>query len=684
MGVLSRLNPWRARDAARIDAHIDAGIAAFERGDLDAAQAAFDAAARISARDARAPHLQGVVALARGDVPHAEALIRAALALDAALPRAHFNLGNALLAQGRPAEAVDCFERACAQDPADFAARFNLGRARLELGRHDAAIAAGEALARLKPDDPNVTIELGTLVYRRAETTLAIADFDRAIALFQRALAAGGVDDGPRHNAQLFLGDALARRGRHAEALAHYQALLVAAPDDLDVRVGLANALNSLGRMRDAAPHYARLVETHPGHLPAISSAISADDYDGALSPEENTRRRFERVRHFTDPRRARAWTNPPDPDRRIRIGYVSPDFREHVAMALFEDVLARHDHAAFEVFCYDCASVRDARNRALRRHADHWREIDALGIDAACAMIRADGIDLLVDLAGHTAGNRLMLFARKVAPLQATWLAYPGSTGLPEIDWIVTDPISSPAGSEPHYRERLWRLPATRFTYTPPTASPAPRLPPAGAPITFCCFNNPSKLAPAVLALWRRILDATPGARLLLKSGAFDETKARDWMLADLQQAGIPHGRVTLQGHSDYVAALAAYGEAHIALDPFPFCGGLTTLDALWMGVPVITLRQTLMAGRQSEAFLAAVGASELVAAGAGDYVRVAVGLAGDPARLMRYREGMRERLRTSSLMDYAGFTGALEAAWRGMWREWCERATTAPRIPA
>jgi predicted O-linked N-acetylglucosamine transferase (SPINDLY family) len=660
--------------SAALDQQIETGISRFEAGDPAGAEQAFGAVLACAPRHPRALSLMGVVRLAAGRAIEAEDFLRRAVAIDAAPYLAWFNLGNALAAQGRTADAAGAFEAAAQRAPQHFASWFNLVRARTELGETDAAIAACEHCVDLQPDDPSTLTELGMLRVRKGNATLLIAEFDTAINLLHRALALPDAPPATVHNARMFLGDALSKRGRHGEALALFRAVLRESPDDLDANINLANCLNTMGRIRDAAPCYEKVVRLYPAHLPAISSAISAANYADGFDAENNARWRRNLMRLFRDPQRHAVWPNPRDPGRRLRIGYVSPDFREHVAMTLMEGVLRHHDRGQFEIHVYDATAYRDARNRELRAHADHWREIDMLGTDDAERLVLADGIDVLVDLAGHTAGNRLMLFARKPAPVQATWLAYPGSTGLPEIDYIVSDPYTSPPACDDLYSEAVWRMPDSRFCFMPPAASPEPRLPGPDLPPTFGCFNNPSKINATVLALWKRILDEIPETRLLLKYATLDDADAREWLCDDLAAAGIPRARVEMRGWTRYVDTLDQYADMHVALDPFPFCGGLTSLDALWMGVPVVTLEQRQMAGRQTAAFLQNIGAAELIAADADAYVRQAVDLMRSSQRLADYRSVLRPALQASPLFDYPGFTRSLEAAWRGMWRRWCQ----------
>jgi len=661
--------------AATVERDIETGIAAFERGELDAAESAFAQALARDGNHPRALHLMGVVRLSTGDAVAAEALIRRALASDET-PHLHwFNLGNALAAQGRTGEAADAFAAAATRAPGHFPSWFNLARARAEQGDLPAAIDACEHCTSLQPQDPSALTELGMLRFRKAESTLLAADFDLAIDILQRALTWPDPPPATLHNARLFLGDALSRRGRYSEALALFRAVHGEAPDDLDANINLANCLNSMGRIVDAAPYYEKVVRLFPTHLPAISSAISAADYAGDFDPVANARWRRDLMQLFADAQRHQNWPNPRDPARKLRVGYVSPDFRDHVAMRLMEGVLANHDRTRFEVCIYDATAFRDQRNRDLRAHADLWREIDTLSTDEVVRQIRADAIDILVDLAGHTAGNRLMVFARKPAPVQATWLAYPGSTGLPEIDYIISDPYTTPPDCDSLYSEQLWRLPVSRFCFTPPAGSPAPRMRAVDFRPTFGSFNNPSKLNATVLRLWARVLDAVPGSRLLLKYAALDDPSAREWLRVNLVAAGVDPGRVEMRGWTRYVDALDQYADMHVALDPFPFCGGLTSLDALWMGVPVVTLAQRQMAGRQTEAFLQCMGEGGLVAADPDEYVRIAAGLISDRDRLADYRSGLRQSMHGSALFDHVRFTGELETALRGMWRRWCEQ---------
>jgi predicted O-linked N-acetylglucosamine transferase (SPINDLY family) len=649
----------------------------------DLAEAGRDAEAQALCREIlaarpeqpRVLHLQGILALRGGQPGAAQALIGRAIAQDPDNPLFRFNLGNALAAQGAIAAAADAFGHAARLKPDYLPAQFNLGKAQLELGRPDAAIAALQQAHRIAPADSDVLAELGTACYRKAESTHLLADYAPAIDALQQLLARPGIGGPVRSNALLFLGDALDKSKRHGEALTLLEQLLVLEPDNLDALAKASNCYCQMGRMAEALPYSKRVVQLAPDNLAALSAIICTTDYLPGVDAAANSAQRLALARQFSTPKRRSSWCNTRDPARRLRLGYVSPDLRTHVAMVLFEPVLRLHDRNAFELFVYDATVVRDRKTDELRALVPNWREIDKQPTGALPQLVEDDGIDILVDLAGHTPNNRLMSFAFKPAPVQASWLAYPGSTGLAEIDYLISDPHTSPPQFDHHASETVWRLPHTRFCYQPPAALPEPATKLPGRPVTFGSFNNISKLNLEVLDLWRRILAAVPDSRLLIKSFSIDDPEARRRFESDLATAGLPASRVELRGASTYLDNFADYGEIDIALDPFPFCGGLTSLDALWMGVPVVTLEQELMAGRQTISFLGNIDHREWIANSKEDYVRIAAELARTPQHLATYRTTLRDAVRHSALMDFAGFTRDLEQAYRSMWKRWAER---------
>jgi predicted O-linked N-acetylglucosamine transferase (SPINDLY family) len=358
--------------------------------------------------------------------------------------------------------------------------------------------------------------------------------------------------------------------------------------------------------------------------------------------------------------------------DRRLRVGYVSPDFVLHAVSFFILPILAAHDRNRWEVFCYSNARVADAVTGRIRGLAEHWRDIARLSDDAAAELIRRDGLDVLIDLAGHTAHNRLLVFARRPAPVQATWLGYPNTTGLPQIDYRLTDAVSDPPGTtEAWHSEKLWRLPGPFLCYEPPAVAPAVNALPADPAdgVTFACFNNLAKINPELVGLWARLLRDVPGSRLLLKSPGLADPPTVAAVRARFAAAGVAGDRIGCDGTRLSVADhLGLYRGVDVALDAHPYNGTTTTCEALLMGVPVVTLAGQVHAARVGASLLTHLGRSEWIAATADAYVEIARGLAGDRSRLGAIRAELRAQLLRSPLCDAVGFTRRLESAYSGM----------------
>lgn len=351
-----------------------------------------------------------------------------------------------------------------------------------------------------------------------------------------------------------------------------------------------------------------------------------------------------------------------------MKIGYVSGDFRRHSVANFLLPVLENHDRSRFETYCYSNNPWDDEVTDRLKTASGQWRRISGLEDPEAAEQIARDGIDLLIDLSGHTAHNRLTLFARRPAPLQATWLGYPGSTGVEAIDYRLVDGVTDPSG-DADYCEKLVRLQPGFLCYAPLDPAPAPAMRPTGQPIRFGSFNNPAKLSRATLDLWGRLLKTVGEAELVLKGKPFADPETRRILLERFAERGIAEERIVLLEHiADPVGHMAAYGEIDIALDPFPYNGTTTTCEALWMGVPVIALLGDRHSGRVGASLLTRVGLEDLIAADASDYVRRAAGLAADGNRLAELRRTLRDRMAASPLCDGPGFTRRLEAAYLRM----------------
>jgi len=361
----------------------------------------------------------------------------------------------------------------------------------------------------------------------------------------------------------------------------------------------------------------------------------------------------------------------------------VSPDFRNHSVARFFLPLLEGHDRGAVEIACYAELARSDAVSERIRSLADRWSPTVGLSHDELAARIRGDAIDVLVDLAGHTSDNRLLTFARTPAPVQATWLGYPGTTGVAAIGWRFSDAECEPPGdADRRSSERIWRLPHGFHCFAPPADAPAVAPPPCAArgSVTFGSFNNFLKLAPETIALWGRVLAAMPGAQLLLKSNFVFDAAAHQRHLERFAAAGIDPSRIVILPYMpDERAHLAAYGEIDVALDPFPYNGTTTTCEALWMGVPVVTLRGDRHAARVGASLLTRVGLPDLIAGDEAAYIAVAAALAAAPQRLAALRAGLRAQVAASPLCDAGGFARAVEDAYRAMWRAWCEAEDSA-----
>ena len=437
---------------------------------------------------------------------------------------------------------------------------------------------------------------------------------------------------------------------------------LILAPGDADGLAELAAGFLTLGDGDRAAPVYARALAANPGDLDLASTALLVLSYADLPSRAQVAASHRSFGRRFqarpAPPLRARL---PADP---IRVGLVSSDYRAHATAFFLPPLLQNRDRAIWRVHLYANVAAPDAATERFRAMADVWTDIRALDDDASERRIRADGIDILIDLNGHTRGHRLGLFARRPAPVQANWMDYPGSTGLAQIDYAITDRHHSPPGTESDYVETVLRLPHDRFCYEPPASAQPVGPAPSGANgrITFGCFNALYKIGPACIAAWSRILGAVPDSRLHLLGA----TAAAPTFKNRFAALGIDPERVDVLPPATQAAVMARYGGIDLALDSFPYSGGLTTCEALWMGVPVVTFPGDRVAGRHSTAHLRTVGLDDLVALDVDGYVRRAIDLARDPAGLSALRREIRPRMAASPLVDGPAFARDFEALLR------------------
>jgi predicted O-linked N-acetylglucosamine transferase (SPINDLY family) len=612
---------------------------------------------------AEAMDLLGVVYAKTGRLQDAAAIMANAVELKPDAAGFHNNLGNVLSSLGRRAEAVQAYERALALRPDDPQTLNNLGSTLYAMARLDAAAEAYERALKLRPEYPEALSNYGNVLIDQGR----IAD---AVAANQKALALNPAYPVAHNN----LGNGLRRLGRYEDAVQAYIRALELKPLYADALCNLAETLKEQGRALEALPFYEKALAVDPRQAGIHSNLLLALNSVESLS----------RMAVYAEHKRwgERFAAAPPahakakDPDKRLRVGYVSPDFRKHSVAYFIEPVIAAHDRNAVEVFCYANVAVADAVTARIKDSADGWRDIRGLTDADAAAKIRADGIDILVDLAGHTMDGRLPLFALKPAPVQVTYLGYPNTTGLAAVDYRLTDAVADPEGEADRYHtERLIRLANGFLCYRPPADAPDVAPPPflANGFVTFGSCNNLSKIGPATVAAWAAILKRVPEAWLFLKAKPLADEGTRRRLAGRFAEHGIDPDRLVMTGWIVDGNHLAVYKRIDVGLDTFPYNGTTTTCEALWMGVSVVTLAGDRHAARVGASLLTRAGLDDLIAQSPEVYVERAVALAGDPARLGALRAGLRDTVARSALSDAQGFTRTLEAAYRHMWRAWC-----------
>ncbi|MFM9969683.1 MAG: tetratricopeptide repeat protein [Burkholderiales bacterium] len=472
------------------------------------------------------------------------------------------------------------------------------------------------------------------------------------------------------------------RAGRYTRALQFCDQALRLDPSYIQAWLVRANSFQSLGRQPEALQAFNRILELNPDDRDFHSSVLFFL-YRSDVLPAYEIRAAHERwaTLHANTLTQLRShWNNQPNPTRRLKIGYVSGDFRTHVVSFFIEPLLRAHDKTEFDVYCYSNGKMSDATTERLLALAGHWRDIHLLDDESVAKLIRDDCIDILVDLSGHTFGNRLLVFARKPAPLQVTWLGYIGTTGLKAMDYIIGDPNADlPGKADADFSEKILRLPVSRWCFTAPRDAPAVTPLPASrsGTLVFGSFTNFSRLNDDIFSIWSKILAALPSSKLKLIGVTPGESLDR--MLEIFELAGVTASRLELHARLGYAQCLEQMGNCDIALDSYPLNGGTTTFEALWMGVPVISRAGEFRAARSSLSILGAIGLGNLCSRSPEEYISIAIDLAQDQIRLSELRMGLRDQMRASPLMDAAKFTSDLERAYRSIWREYCATRSSA-----
>lgn len=547
-------------------------------------------------------------------LPEAEASLRRVLQADATNLDALHALGVVLLTRGDPQGATPLLQRVVAAAPDAAEPLSNLGEALRLLGR------LSEARAVL----------------------------ERAVAL-----------DGARAASWNNLGGTLVELRLYGRGIAALQRALLLQPQLAEAHANLGVALRGTGNVAGAIDAFRAAIALAPHHVGASSGLLYAMHFSDRHAPQQV----LEEHRAWWH-RTAASLDRPPPPRRRrggrVRIGYISPDFRDHVVGRHFACILPRHDRRRFEVFCYHAAPTADALTDTLATAAEHWHDISAMDDDSAAALVREHGIDLLVDMAQQTRGSRLLVFARRPAPVQAAHFGYPATSGLATMDWRVGDLILDPPGSDAACFERILRLDRCWWCFEPEAIEIPPRF---RGEILFGTLNHPAKCSPTILRLWSKILLAVPGSRLAMLGP--DEPADARYQLDILGEAGVDEQRIILVPRMAQQPYMRQWGQIDIGLDPYPYNGHTTTLDALWMGTPVVSLAGDSSVSRGGASILRAVGLERLATCKPEDYVRVAIELATDRDALAALHGSLRDRVARSPLADCIGYTRSLERAW-------------------
>jgi protein O-GlcNAc transferase len=626
-------------------------------------------------------------------------LIQKAIAANPAIAEYHNNLGAIFVSMDRMEEAAGAYRRAIELNPRLPQAYFNLGLALTELKRIEEAAEAYGAASRLDPANANFAYKQGRALSESGRLAQAAEAFRRALAI-----------DAKSSETWNDLSIVMARQGALTEAMEACQQVARLQPNSAAPYNNIGTILREIGRPDDAIEAYRRALAINPDHAEAYSNLGTVLAATGRLDEALDARRKAMRIKPdealfhsnliFTmcfhpafDAHEilaeARRWDalhghparkfikphhNVPDPDRRLKIAYVSSDFRGHVVGLNLLPFMRCHDHQQFEIACYsDALRRQDLVTEQIRACADHWVDSTALTDEQLADQIRADGIDVLLDLSLHSSDNRLTTFAMEPAPVQATYLAYCSTSGGQAMHYRFSDPFIDPPDQDlSGYSEQTIRLPRSYWCYEPTTTPPEVAPPPsiANGSATFGCLNQFSKVSSATLELWMRVMNRVPNSRLIVHA---PEGK----YLADVRERfalnGIAGDRIEFVGRVGWIPYMQSFSRIDIALDPFPYNGGITTCDTLTMGVPVVTLSGRTSVGRGGRSILSNVGLPNLVAQTPDDYIKIAAKLATDAPRLAELRRTLRHRIKSSPLMDAPAFARDIENAFRQMWRTWC-----------
>ena len=714
------------------------GMIAYQVGMLDVAEVLLNSAVEFGPKNADAHHNLGIVLMAQEKPDEAQKHFQKTVALQPKHGSGHFSLGNAYKAQDKLDEAINSYQKAVALTPDHAQLHNNLGDAFQTQGKLKEAIACYRKALKINPGLAEVHYNLGDVLFEQGKRDEAVTCYlqaitlrpdyaeahnnlanalkaqyktDEAIAHYRKAIAINPNFAEAYHN----LGDVFFAQGRLDEAIALNKQALALKPDFAKACISVANAYLELNRLDEAEEYGEKGLSLDPdlagiwtsmgnifqaqgklekaiscyqrAHSPqkdngkkpdsmAYSNMLFTMQYLNTVTPEEAFREHQRFAERYETPLKVH-WqphSNSRDPERKLKIGYVSADFFNHAVAFFIEPILASHDKSKLEVHCYYNRSRYDAHTERIKSFADHWTPCVHLNDDELADRIRDDGIDILVDLSGHTGLNRLPVFARKPAPIQVTWIGYAGSTGLSAMDYRITNEEMDPTGlTERFHSESLLRIPNADTAYRPepdsPSVNPLPAL--TSGEFVLASLNNPIKFNPSVIKLWANILNALPHAKLML--GNVTDSGAHQRVIEQFSQAGVLTDRLILQPRVTLNDYLALHHQIDLALDPFPYNGGTTTMHSLWMGVPVITLAGRHTVSRVGVSALSRTNLNEFITYSEETYLQRAIQVAQDLPGLNRIRQSLRERMNGANC-EAESITRYLEMTYRDIWRKWCE----------
>jgi predicted O-linked N-acetylglucosamine transferase (SPINDLY family) len=639
----------------------------FSAGRLDAAMAGVDQVLSLRSGDVNALHLKAQLMMRGNRADEAVRLMAQCVAAAPNVAMLQHNYAQSLRAVGDFAAAVDAFQAAIRLQPNYFSAYLFLGATLERLKRPREAADAYRTALRLQPNSADAWNGLGLVLSMAGNYMESETAFNRAIAL------------SPNDPIKLYnLGRMLMSAGEFDRSIELFRKVIQLDPKHAIAHQNLANLLGESGLIEQTIAHQRRAIELLPADAPLHSNLLLSLQYTAAFTPQQVFEEHLNWAKRHAPPELRRT-DHPNDraPERRLKIGYLSPDFCRHPVASFLESVLTDRDREQFEIFAFSNTQQTDQMTGKLRGLVDQWRDIAPLPDDAAAKQIADDRIDILVDLAGHTSHNRATLMARRAAPVQMTYLGYPDTTGMSAVQHRITDAYADPPGmTESLYSEDLLRLPDCFLCYRPDDDVPEPTEPPTARNgfVTFGSYNNFAKVTEPMMRLWATILSRVPNSRLLLKARALASRSAKERVAEIFARYGIDSDRLSMVGWVEYAQRHAIIQQSDIALDAFPYHGTTTTCEVLWAGVPWITLAGRAHVSRVGVSILSNVGLADFIAANEEEYANKAISLASDPQRLAKLRSELRERMQASPLLKRDAFARKLETAYREVWRKWCD----------